>query len=378
MDDYKEVFKRELERLNYLYAKANTKSKKVRLAFDLIFFENMYREITGENVEFAWDNDEVIINERVKAANGMINSVLNDQKFLLKMVANAYNVFVDEGFDTYTDYGKQYHKMSEELMQEYMASFYRGIDSSLVESFVNKFDNLELFVINNMNGYAGLTYPIDSINKNIIAFEAGKHMSVDEIRILAHEMGHNFEFDNSRKSGIDTTWNKITKTVFVEVSSSFFEYAIINYLIDNQIYLDDALMLKRRFLNQVLSYLIYILVIEKIGRLYIDYDFMVEISNEEVCEYANGLLEKMNLGDTVFRIGDRIDFRNSFIYGIGKLMGIYVYEMYKKDEVNFLSRFKQALIEYKNTGIQAFENLGLDEETIVSANILKKVLKESK
>ena len=375
MDDYKEVFKRELERLNYLYAKANTKSKKVRLAFDLIFFENMYRKITGENVEFIWDNDEVIIDERVKAADGMINSVLKDQKFLLKMVGNAYSVFVDEGFNTYTDYGKQYHKMSEELMQEYMTSFYRGIDASLLESFVSKFDNSELFIIDNMHGYAGLTYPIDSVNKNIIAFEAGQYMSVDEMRILAHEMGHNFEFDNSRKNGIDTTWSKITKTVLVEVSSSFFEYAMINYLIDNKIYLDDALMLKRRFFNQVLSYLIYVLVIEKIGKLNIDYDFMVEISSEEVCEYANGLLKKMNIGDTLFQVGDRIDFRNSFIYGIGKLMGIYVYEMYKKDEVNFLFRFKQALIEYKNMGIKAFENLGLDEETIVSAKILRRVIK---
>ena len=375
MDDYKEVFKRELERLNYLYDKANTKSKKVRLAFDLIFFENMYRKITGENVEFIWDNDEVIIDERVKAADGMINSVLKDQKFLLKMVGNAYSVFVDEGFNIYTDYGKQYHKMSEELMQEYMTSFYRGIDASLVESFVSKFDISELFIIDNMQGYAGLTYPIDSVNKNIIAFEAGQYMSVDEMRILAHEMGHNFEFDNSRKNGIDTTWSKITKTVFVEVSSSFFEYAMINYLIDNKIYLDDALMLKRRFFNQVLSYLIYVLVIEKIGKLNIDYDFMVEISSEEVCDYANGLLEKMNIGDTLFQVGDRIDFRNSFIYGIGKLMGIYVYEMYKKDEVNFLFRFKQALIEYKNMGIKAFENLGLDEETIVSAKILRRVIK---
>lgn len=294
------------------------------------------------------------------------------------MVGNAYDVFVEEGFNTYVDYGKYYHKISEELMQKYMTAFYSGIDASLVEGFVSKFDNLELFMINNLNGYSGLTYPIDSVNKNIIAFEAGEHMSVEEMRILAHEMGHNFEFDNSRKNGIDMTWSKITKTVFVEVSSSFFEYAMINYLIDNQIYLEDAMMLKRRFFNQVLSYLIYVLVIEKIGRLDIDYDFKVEITTEEVCEYANGLLEKMNVGDTVFQVGDRINFRSAFIYGVGKLMGIYVYEMYKNNSVEFLSKFRQALIEYKNMGIQAFESVGLDEETIVSANILRKVLRESK
>ena len=109
MDEFKEIFKRELERLNYLYAKANTKSKKVRLAFDLIFFENMYKNIVDDKVEFAWDNDEVIINERVRAANGLVYSVLKDQNLLLKMVGNAYDVFVEEGFNTYADYGKYYH-----------------------------------------------------------------------------------------------------------------------------------------------------------------------------------------------------------------------------------------------------------------------------
>ena len=38
MDDYREIFDREVERLNYLYVKANTKSKKKNMAYDLIFF----------------------------------------------------------------------------------------------------------------------------------------------------------------------------------------------------------------------------------------------------------------------------------------------------------------------------------------------------
>ena len=42
MEDFKEVFKRELDRLTYLYVKADTISKKKRIAYDLIAFDNMY------------------------------------------------------------------------------------------------------------------------------------------------------------------------------------------------------------------------------------------------------------------------------------------------------------------------------------------------
>ena len=39
MDDYREIFNREIKRLNYLYVKANTKSKKKNMAYDLIFLK---------------------------------------------------------------------------------------------------------------------------------------------------------------------------------------------------------------------------------------------------------------------------------------------------------------------------------------------------
>lgn len=378
MDDYKEIFKRELDRLNYLYAKANTKSKKVKIAFDLIFFETMCSKFSDEIVKFAWEDDEVVIDERIKLAKGLVKNVLDNQNVLLKMVNNAFNVFYDEEFSTYMDYGKCFHKISEELMQEYMVDFYTEMDPSLVDRFISKFDNMELFVHDNLGDYSGLTYPFDSIDKNIILFSAGKYMTIDDMRILAHEMGHDFEFDNSKKAGVDTAWNKIARTFFVEVSSSFFEYAVINYLIDNRIYFDDALMLKRKYLNQVLCYLIYILVIYKIGSLDIDYEFMVKIDNEEVVDYANSLLDRMNLNETIFQVGDKIEFRSAFIYGIGKLLGIYAYESYKANPQEFLSNFRKTLIEYKNIGMEAFQYIDLDEETIVSGNILRKVLRDSK
>ena len=378
MDEFKKLFKRELDRYNYLYAKANTKSKKKKIAYDLIFFGEMYNKIVQENVEFAWDNDIDIINERIRVVNGLIRNVLDNQEVLIELVENCFNVYLEEDFSVYSDYAKEYHKIKEELMMKYIEDFFGSIDKSLVDRINYKIDNIELFINNNMDNYSGLTYPLESVDKNIILFESDVDMNIDNARVLVHEMGHDFEFENSKRVGIDNIWNKIAKTSFVEVSSSFFEYAFINYLIDNKIYLEDSLMLKRRFLNQTLFYLIYILIIDKIGELEIDWDFSIRLDDDDIVDYANSLFEKINLPTEEFEIGSKLNFRNSIIYGLGKILGIYAYEIYKENPEEFLSKFRKVLLEYNNNGMDAFYELGINKDELVNGKVLRRVLRDSK
>lgn len=378
MDEFKNLFKRELDRYNYLYAKANTKSKKKKIAYDLIFFGEMYNKLVQENVEFAWDNDIDIINERIMVVNGLIRNVLDNQEVLIELVKNCFNVYLEEDFSVYSDYAKEYHKIKEELMMKYIEEFFGSIDKSLVDRFNYKMDNIELFINNNMDNYSGLTYPLESVDKNIILFESDVDMNIDNARVLVHEMGHDFEFENSKRVGIDNIWNKIAKTSFVEVSSSFFEYAFINYLIDNKIYLEDSLMLKRRFLNQTLFYLIYILIIDKIGELEIDWDFSIRLDDADTVDYANSLIEKINFPTEEFEIGSKLNFRNSIIYGLGKILGIYAYEIYKENPKEFLSKFRKVLLEYNNNGMDAFYELGINKDELVNGKVLRRVLRDSK
>lgn len=378
MDEFKNLFKRELDRYNYLYAKANTKSKKKKIAYDLIFFGEMYNKIVQENIEFAWDNDIDIINERIRVVNGLIRNVLDNQEVLIELVENCFNGYLEEDFSVYSDYAKEYHKIKEELMMKYIEDFFGSIDKSLVDRFNYKIDNIELFINNNMDNYSGLTYPLESVDKNIILFESDVDMNIDNARVLVHEMGHDFEFENSKRVGIDNIWNKIAKTSFVEVSSSFFEYAFINYLIENKIYLEDSLMLRRRFLNQTLYYLIYILIIDKIGELEIDWDFSIKLDDDDIVDYANSLFEKINLPTEEFEIGSKLNFRNSIIYGLGKILGIYAYEIYKENPEEFLSRFRKVLLEYNNNGMDAFYELGINKDELVNGKVLRRVLRDSK
>lgn len=173
--------------------------------------------------------------------------------------------------------------------------FFREMDSSLLERFKYKLESLELIVHPYLTQYSGITFPIESIDKNVIFFETQGGMCVDTARVLAHELGHDFEFDNAKKNGATSFWLQLSKTLFTEVSSCFFEYAFINYLIENKIYLEDAKMAKGIYLYNLFTYLSHILIIDKITGSKVECDMSIKIGSDSAVEYANELLEKMNV-----------------------------------------------------------------------------------
>ena len=51
-----------------------------------------------------------------------------------------------------------------------------------------------------------------------------------------------------------------------------------------------------------------------------------EIENEEISKYANGLKERLNYFALPSEIGEGVNYKDSFVYGIGGVFGIYLYE----------------------------------------------------
>jgi hypothetical protein len=173
MEDYRELFKKELDRLSYLYSRANTKSKKRQMAYDLIFFEDMYNKLSeNEKTIFPWTYDEVIVRLRIEVIGDMIKGVLENQLYLVELIKNSFNIFLENEFSVHADYGKRYHKISNYLMQKTIIDMFSEIDKSSIPRFRNKFDNSEIFVNNNIKGYAGLFFPMEALSKNIIFITA--------------------------------------------------------------------------------------------------------------------------------------------------------------------------------------------------------------
>ena len=378
-DKIKELFKREIDRYEFLYAKANTKSKKKDIAYDLIFFEGMYNKLVDKYVSFPWSNDIDLLNLRIDVVNVFIRNIFNEQDLLKEIFENNFNIFLDEKFSLYTDYCKCYHKISEEILQKNIGMFLRNIDKSLVDRFKSKLLDDELFLNNNLAlGNLGLTFPLELVNKNIIMLSAPYYFTIESASALVHELGHDFEFEHAKMSGDYSVWRKLSQTIYYEICPHFFEYAFINYLVDNKIYLEDSLMLKRRYLSQVFYYLSNALISLNIDELQINYSYMALLGKEDEVNYANELLMKMNSCSELYNVGDKINFKDSFIYSMGRLMSIYLYDIYKENPKEFLSNFKKILVDYKNNNFEAFEQLGVTKEMVSDGSVLRRVLREVK
>lgn len=115
-EDCRERFKRDLDKLTYMYAKANTISKKRRIAYDLIFFEEMYNVLSEEMIDFPWSYDEDLIDVRIELVNNFIQSVGESFGLIYDVVENNFNIFLEEEFSIHKYYGKYYHKMDESLI----------------------------------------------------------------------------------------------------------------------------------------------------------------------------------------------------------------------------------------------------------------------
>lgn len=58
-------------------------------------------------------------------------------------------------------------------------------------------------------------------------------------------------------------------------------------------------------------------------------------------------------------------------------MSIYLYDSYKKEPTIFKKKFRNSLLNYPYmNSLSAFENLGINEDTLVKNDVLRKVLKK--
>ena len=74
---------------------------------------------------------------------------------------------------------------------------------------------------------------------------------------------------------------------------------------------------------------------------------------------------------------EEINYKHSFVYGLGSLFSIYLYDCYKKDPVYFKKNFRNMLISYPNKE-NILDVFGITDSTLCEGIILKKTLEDIK
>ena len=163
------------------------------------------------------------------------------------------------------------------------------------------------------------------------------------IKYLIHEIGHNYE--NIFMSNMSARQQiERYNYSFVEVCSSFFEKVSLDYLIKNNIYMDDA----NRELNNYYCDL-YDRIIS-LGEISTSSDIANILYDDENIYYINNINNSLETQSLIEQnksekdvIITRYNYASDIKYGYGCLIGEYFFNIYKQDKKEGLKKLKNFL-----------------------------------
>lgn len=364
-------------KLEYNYAKANTKSKKKRIFDDLFVFGRMCRESFFVERNFDWEYDKSLIGLSNYDNNILKSNILKNKDIYLKISDSVIEEYIKTKYPLYKCYVDQYrecHKLKDGRMMEIILSFLNSFNQDLYKRFKEKVNEGILFKIqNDEQGSLGHTCEFRILQKNLMFINSNRENidTINEAITIMHEYGHSFEMDLYHKSGIK---NNMQLYPFHEVSSEFIEYAFISYLLENKIYTEDVKILNRLYFIELFYFMFGMNLFSEIEKISED---EYELDTEAMKQKETLIQEKINyygMSDYEFS-----DFDKCFIYGTGYLFAPYLYKNYKQDPKYFIKEFQNALLTYPYTNsINAFERVGVTPEILTEGKVLRKVLEDSK
>ena len=378
MTKLEEIIKEEERKLNEIYLRANTKSKRKKIVRDLLSFKQICNEHFNIDKKFIWEDDDEILKLLTNYRLPFVENIIDNSETDNEIFKNTLALFIEENYNSYKYYEHKYQRLTDYEEQEIILEFLNTYDPKLAKAFEEKLINAELFYAN-LDNYKGLTYSLGSINKNLMFYMPLINESIDCTATIVHEFGHSFEmnlfYSVGHKNYLDIAYQK----PYFEIVSRFFEYAFLNYLKENRILLEDANKRIHHSLFDLLSRAFNINLIYQMEEINIDECDNIFLDEDNLEKYASEVQDVLNYHMFPSSKGDIIKFRDSFIYGIGDLLSIYLYESYKEDPINFKKELKTALLTYPyRDDLSSFETLGITEEKLINGKELKRILKDSK
>ena len=335
----------DLRKLEYLFVKSNTTSKINKIIYDLALFSDIYKMCYPD-----------LPNEY--------------------MSSNVMKCFSDYPFYKYLS--NKIQGYSNKVLNESMYEFLNSYDSKLCKMFKDKINNCEIFYSLALGKDDGETSNIDCLRKNFITLKYNYRRNIDDAVSTMHEFGHSYEHEVMYGRNMPFLADA---TPFFEVCSCFFEYAYMNYLRENKLLDKDIKNIFDLFYKNILLYNVDIYTIsnyiKKSDTIDIHEEF-INVNDEEIWLETDKVKDKLNYY-MFSKNREPLDLRETYIYGIGKLFAVILYDSYKNDPNNFKKEFVNTLCNYPLTkDISAFSNLGINEDELINGNILKKRLKKDK
>ncbi len=358
-------------KLNEDYLKGGTKSQRKRLVYELYSFEVLCAEEFGIKNKHLWTVDEELIPDK----DPFTDIIKKDKKNLFNISKTVIESFISSNFPFYHDYNKELPRMNVKQIKEIVLDFLNSFDVNTANKLQEKIKENKVFITRLEETNGGFLNPFEILNDGIIVVNNIDGYNLEFAKYLVHECGHLFELEHLYSQNRRIYRNNSMLTPYYEVSSSFLEYAFLRYLKDNRILNHSIdIMLNEFFLELFVgNFYMHILCMKN----NIDSEY-IYITEDNIKEYANSIMERSNYyGPLYYDKG--LDYRNSFIYPIGELMAIYLYENYKQGKENFIKEFKRSFLIYpSNPTLESFNKVGINYQELKEGKVLKRILNEYK
>lgn len=374
MTKEEQILKKYEEILSYKYSKANTKSKKKRILYDLCVLSELFSIYTNIDTILPWEQDKTLLSLLEEYNIEFSKHIIENKKILGKCFNNIVSIFKEINVPFYQGYQKLFKKIPQDITNEIIFSFLNEFDPILLKRYKQLLEEGKIFKCDQTLN-CGYIFSLPTLNENIILPINSTKNNIYTSSILVHELGHLYETDMYNSTGNYRAMNMINKLPYYEVTSRFLEYCYLNYLKENNIYTEETERALHNYYIDLFMNAFNISIIYKMKNIETDEHDCVEIAESEVIEFANSTMTRFNLHSLETEKGDIIDFRESFIYGIGDIFSYYLYKNYREDPTNFKKQLKNTLLSYPHTkDIRDFERLGITEDKLISKKELKKIL----
>lgn len=360
--------------LAYKYSKANTKSKKKRLLYDLCVLSELYSMYPNIDKTLPWEQDRQLLSLLEEYNIEFSEHLVDNQAIFSKCFKNVIEVFKDIKFPFYNNFEKSFKKIPIDITNEIIFSFLNEFDSGLLKKYRELIKENKIFKCSQKLD-CGYIFSLPTLNENIILPINNTENNIYTSSILVHELGHLYETEMYNSAGNYKAMNMINKLPYYEVTSRFLEYCYLNYLNENNIYVEETKNAINNYYIDLFINAFNINIIYKMKNVEIDEHNCVEIEEQHVLDYANNMMETFNLHCLEMEEGDILDLRESFIYGIGDIFSYFLYEFYKQDPNTFKKQLKDVILLYPYTkNIKEFEKIGIIKEQLTSKKRLKQLL----
>ena len=186
---------------------------------------------------------------------------------------------------------------------------------------------------------------------------------------IIHELGHAWDsLELAKRNGIYQQYYHYD-SIYIEVISKQFEKKFLNYLIENNILVNDTSILLNDFYHDITDYLVTIEFLASLDNKFLEDENYKRIDSKILSgEFAGNFIKK-DLTVDIVDIED-IDLTKELYYGYGGLLAVYFTQLERDDYDKFQYIYKQFLDNrYKPFNVDIFNKFVGSKDNLIDATV---------